>query len=426
MSLSKRDKKHIWHPLTQHQLLPEALGIQKTKGALLLDEFGNEYIDAIASWYTAIYGHCHPKLIAAAAAQMENMDQIVFAGFTHEPAIELSEKLIPLLPFGQNRLFFSENGSTSVDIALKMAIQYFHNQGERRKVFVAFEEGFHGDTFGAMSVSGLSVYNGAFEDFFISVKRIPIPNEDNLELVLTKLEKILQVGDVIGFIYEPLVQGAAGMKMYKAKFLCQLLRLCKQYNVLKIADEVMTGFGKTRDIFASLQATIQPDIVCLSKALTAGMVPMGITSCTETIFNAFLSDKNAKGFFHGHTYTANPIACKIASVALDLYHSTEMKSNKQRIEKQHQIFCAKLKNDPRVKNTRNEGIIMAFELSQGLNRYGKKRNEIFQFFMDKGIFLRPLGNTIYLTPPFVTSNKQLNKIYETILACLNKFGELNE
>ena len=426
MPISQRDKKHIWHPLTQHNNTPDALGITKAKGTLLFDESGKIYIDAISSWYTAVYGHCHPILIEAAYHQMRQLDQVVFAGFTHEPAVKLTEKIIPLLPYGQNRVFFSENGSTAVDIALKIAIQYFHNKGDKRKVFVAFEEGFHGDTFGAMSVSGLSVYNGAFEDFFIEVKRIPVPTEENIDQVLQHLKNILDKGDVAAFIYEPLVQGAAGMKMHEAKNLCQILRLCKQYDVLKIADEVMTGFGKTNTLFASEQVTISPDIICLSKALTAGMLPMALTTCTEKIFSAFLSEDNAKGFFHGHTYTANPIACSVASAAIDLYQSKIIENGKLKIEKSHDNFLNVLMHDKRVMNERTNGIILAFELNTPIDRYGKKRNEIFQFFMEKGVFIRPLGNTIYLTPPFITSEKQMEKVYETTLECIEKFGEKNE
>ena len=414
MSLKLRDSKHIWHPLTQHQIHPHALGISSASGVYLIDDQGNRYIDGISSWYTAVYGHCNPKITNPVSKQMQTLDQVVFAGFTHEPAVALSEALISILPYNQNRLFFSDNGSTAVDVALKMAIQYHHNQGVKKNVFVALDNGFHGDTFGAMSVSGLSVYNGAFEDFFIDVKRIPVPNSENLAEVLKAFEELLQEGDIAGFIYEPLVQGAAAMHIYPADGICALLKLCKQYNVLKIADEVMTGFGKTGTPFASDQITIKPDIICLSKALTAGLMPMAITTCSEQIFKAFLSDENAKGLFHGHTYTANPLACSAALAAIDLFQTTEIQEGIQRINRAHLAFEAKIKKHPKVGQTRVIGVIFALDLETQMDRYGSIRDQLFQFFMDNGVFLRPLGNTIYILPPYIITAEELQKIYKTI------------
>ncbi|MBD3662169.1 MAG: aminotransferase class III-fold pyridoxal phosphate-dependent enzyme, partial [Arenibacter algicola] len=252
------------------------LGIVKAKGAVLFDEHGKEYIDGISSWYTSVYGHCNDAIIAKVYAQMQQLDQVVFSGFTHEPAIALSEALIPLLPENQEKLFFSDNGSTATEIGIKMALQYHHNLGKKRSVLMAFEDGFHGDTFGAMSVSGLSVYNGPFEDYFIEVKRIPVPTDANLEGLLHELENTMDLDVVAGFIYEPLVQGAAAMKMHKAEHLEKILKVIKSHGVLAIADEVMTGFGKTGRHFASDYMTVNPDIICMSKALTAGILPMAV------------------------------------------------------------------------------------------------------------------------------------------------------
>jgi len=285
-NLSERDQKHLWHPLTQHKLHPKMLGIVKAKGVLLYDEAGKEYIDGIASWYTSAYGHCNPAILEPVYKQMQTLDQVVFSGFTHEPAVALSEALIPILPENQEKLFFSDNGSTATEIGIKMALQYHFNKGQKRKVLLAFEEGFHGDTFGAMSVSGLSVYNGPFEDFFITVERVQVPTADNLNKVLAQLEERLAVGDIAGFIYEPLVQGAAAMKMHKAKHLNSILEMLKEYGVVTIADEVMTGFGKTGSYFASDHIATKPDIICMSKALTAGLVPMAVTrDSTSYIFS---------------------------------------------------------------------------------------------------------------------------------------------
>lgn len=413
-NLTSRDQKHLWHPLTQHKLQPEMLGIVKAKGAVLYDENGREYIDGIASWYTCMYGHCNEYILNRVAAQMRELDQVVFSGFTHEPAVKLSEELIKILPENQQKLFFSDNGSTATEIGIKMALQYHFNQGEKRNVMLAFEDGFHGDTFGAMSVSGLSVYNGPFEDFFIEVERIATPTRENSAKILEQLSIRLKKNDIAGFIYEPLVQGAAAMKMYDSDGLNQILALLKEHHVLTVADEVMTGFGKTGKHFASDHIEIKPDIICLSKALTAGLLPMAITSCSQKVYDAFYSDELAKGLFHGHTYSGNPLACTAALAGLELLQSEEIQNSIQRIIRSHQKFDAEIKDHPKVAKTRQCGIIYALELNIKMKRYGNLRDKLFKHFMDNGVFLRPLGNTIYILAPYVISDVQLKKIYDSI------------
>lgn len=414
MTLKDRDKKHLWHPLTQHKLHPETIAITKAKGCILTDENGNDYIDAIASWYTCMYGHCNAYIISKVSAQMQQLDQVVFSGFTHEPAIKLSEALIKILPENQNKIFFSDNGSTSVEIGIKMALQYHFNNGEKRNVLIAFEDGFHGDTFGAMSVSGLSVYNGPFEDFFLDVKRIPTPNGKNHEAILTTLKSIVKTNKVAGFVYEPLVQGAAAMKMYNPSGLNDILKFCKTNNIITVADEVMTGFGKTGKHFASLHIETKPDVMCLSKALTGGLLPMAITSCSQEIYDAFYSDDISKGLFHGHTYSANPLACTAALASIELLQSTEIQNNIQRVIASHETFNERIKNHPKVKATRQTGVIFALDLNVEMARYGNLRDKLFKFFMDNGVFLRPLGNTIYIQAPYVITKEQLEKVYKTI------------
>ncbi len=421
MHLSKRDKKHIWHPLTQHKLHAEMLGITGARGASITDESGVEYIDAISSWYTCVYGHCNPYILDAVSSQMQVLDQVVFSGFTHEPAVRLSEALIEILPKNQQKLFFSDNGSTATEIGIKMALQYHFNRGERRNVLLAFEEGFHGDTFGAMSVSGLSVYNGPFEDLFLDVKRIPVPNKKNITALKEQLKKLINTYAIAGFIYEPLVQGAAGMKIHDAAGLNAILGILKNNGVVTIADEVMTGFGKTGTYFASDQLQEKPDIICLSKALTAGLMPMAVTTCTTKIFKAFYSNQIEKGFFHGHTYTANPLACTAALAGITLLRSDEMQANIRRIIRAHKKFDQKLSQYPIVEKTRQIGVIYAFDLAIPMDRYGNLRDTLFRQFMDRGIFLRPLGNTIYILPPYVISDSQLEKVYSTILAVLDLY-----
>ena len=418
-SLSERDKKHLWHPLTQHKLHPKMLAIAKAKGAVLYDEYGKEYIDGIASWYTCMYGHCNDYILEKVHQQMQRLDQVVFSGFTHEPAVRLSEELIKILPANQEKLFFSDNGSTAVEIGIKMALQYHFNKGEKRQIMLAFEDGFHGDTFGAMSVSSLSVYNGPFEDFFIAVERIPVPTKENITDILEHLSSRLQRNTIAGFIYEPLVQGAAAMKMHDAEGLDQILRLLKRHGVLCVADEVMTGFGKTGKHFASDHITTKPDIICLSKALTAGLLPMAITSCTQDVYDAFYSDDIAKGLFHGHTYTANPLACTAALAGLELLQSEEIQNNIQRIITSHQRFDEEIKQNPKIENTRQCGTIYALDLNVKMERYGNLRDKLMGHFMENGVFLRPLGNTIYILAPYIISDGQLQKIYDTIRSALD-------
>ena len=414
MNLTDRDKKHLWHPLTQHQIQAESLPIKKAKGVLLYDENDKQYIDAIASWYTSMYGHCNDYILQKVQHQMQQLDQIVFAGFTHEPAIELSELLIEILPDNQQKLFFSDNGSTANEVAIKMALQYHYNKGNKKQTIIAFDNAFHGDTFAAMSASGLSVYNGPFADYFIDVKRISVPNKNNIHKVIEQLKSIIANNRVAAFIYEPLVQGANAMHMYAAEHLDKILSVCVEHSIITIADEVMTGFGKTGKNFASDYIKTKPDIICMSKALTAGFVPMAITSCRQKIYDAFLSDSVETAFFHAHTYTANPIACAASIASLELLKSDKIQDNIGKIITAHQIFNNKIKNHQAVNSTRQLGVIYAIDININTSRYGQQRDKIFQFFMQRGICLRPLGNTIYILPPYIIKQQELNKIYDCI------------
>lgn len=421
MTTQEKDQKYIWHPLTQHKTASEPIPIARASGAILYGENGQEYIDGIASWYTSMYGHCHPYIIDRVTAQLKKLDQVVFTGFTHKPATILAEKVLQLLPENQQKIFFNDNGSTAVEAGIKMALQYHHNKGQKRNTFIAFENGFHGDTFGAMSVSGLSVYNGPFEDFFINVVRIPTPSRDTIETILQQLSVLISENKCAGFIYEPLVQGAAGMKMYDPAGLHKIITLCQSHDIITIADEVMTGFGKTGKHFASLHLDMYPDIMCLSKALTAGVAPMSLTTCTQHVFDTFLDPAISKGFFHAHTYSANPLACAAAIAGIELLTSVEMQQNIERITQKHSAFAKALSQQKKATQVRQLGIILAFELDITMERYGNARQQLYDFFMENGVCLRPLGNTIYIHPPLVTTNKQLEKIYSTILKVLQTF-----
>jgi adenosylmethionine-8-amino-7-oxononanoate aminotransferase len=418
MNFKERDRKHLWHPLTQHKLHPEHLAIVKAKGVWLYDEDGKRYVDGISSWYTCMYGHSHPQIISRVKQQLDILDQVVFSGFTHPPAIELSEKLMSVLPSKMAKIFFSDNGSTSVDVAIKMSLQYYFNRGQKRKRIIAFDSAFHGDTFGAMSVSGLSVYNGPFEDFLLTVDRLQVPDDHNLPAVLSNFKTMLDSGEVAAFIYEPLVQGAAAMHMYRPDHLEMLIKMAQEADVLTIADEVMTGFGKTGKNFASEYMHSQPDVICLSKSLTAGVAPMALTCCSQQVYDAFYDDEMSKGFFHGHTYSANPLACTAAIAGLDLLKSDEIQNNIERIHKRHLEFEQRIASHHKVKQTRVTGVIFALDLDIKMDRYGNLRDRLYAFFMEKGVFLRPLGNTIYTLPPFVIADDELDLIYQVIEECL--------
>jgi len=427
MNILEKDAQYIWHPLTQHKKKQEILPIEKAKGVFLYDENDKAYIDGISSWYTAVYGHCNEFILEAVKTQMETLDQVVFTGFTHKPAVKLAEALIGILPKGQQKIFFNDNGSTSTEIGIKMALQYHFNLDNDRKTMLAFEEGFHGDTFGAMSVSGLSVYNGAFEDHFIEVKRIPVPNGENTQEILQKIKKIHEENPLAGFIYEPLVQGAAAMKMHDKDGLNEILILCNSLDIVLVADEVMTGFGKTGSYFASDFMKTKPDVICLSKALTAGLLPMGATTCSQKIYDAFYDDEIAKGLFHGHTYTANPLACTTALAGIQLLTSSGIQENIKRIMASHQSFGEQITTHPKVRSIRQQGVIFALELNVEFSRYGNMRDEIYQFFMNQGVYLRPLGNIIYILAPFIIEQKELKKIYASIENLLNsKLINLNK
>ena len=421
MTTQEKDNLHIWHPLTQHKTARLPIAIEKAKGAVLYAEDGTEYIDGIASWYTCMYGHGNEYIVNAMHEQMKQLDFVMFSGFTHNPAVQLAEKLLDILPHNQKKVFFNDNGSTAVEAAIKMALQYYHNKEDKRDTIIAFENGFHGDTFGAMSASGLSSYNGPFEDFLLKVIRIPTPQEDNLEMVCELLLAAFKEHKCAAFIFEPLAQGAAGMKFHSASGLDKLVKLCKEHDVLTIADEIMTGFGKTGTDFACDQLENKPDIMCLSKALTAGMFPLSITSCNQKMFDVFLSEEVHKGFFHAHTFSAHPIGCASAIASIELLQSPEIMASRKTIEENHQAFATQIASHPKAQNVRVKGVIFALDLDIPMQRYGNLRDKLYQFFIDRGVALRPLGNTIYMLPPYVITDVQLQKIYDVIAEALDHF-----
>ena len=421
MNLSQRDKKHNWHPYTQHKTAPDFPAIVRGKDALLWDENGKEYIDAIASWWVNPFGHSNTSIADAIYKQLTTLEHVLFGGFTHEPAVVLSEKLMEILPSNQQKLFYSDNGSTAVEIAIKVAMQYNFNKGIKKTKIIAFEDAFHGDTFAAMAASGISFFTEAFQGSLLEVTRIPVPTEGNEQKSLTALENLVTTHEYAAFIYEPLVQGAAGMVMYAPEALEQLVTICKENNVFTIADEVMTGFGKTGKTFASDYLSIQPDMMCLSKALTGGTIPMAITTFTQEIFDGFYDDDTNKALFHGHTFTANPTGCAAALASIQLLQSDAMQRNIERIHQSHLEFQTKIHNHPKVKTTRVLGVIFALEIKTESQEsyYGTLRNQLYNFFIENGIILRPVGNIVYILPPYIITENQLQKVYYTIEKALD-------
>jgi adenosylmethionine-8-amino-7-oxononanoate aminotransferase len=422
MTQAEKDQHYNWHPYTQHKTTGLLPVIVKGDGALLWDDQGKEYIDAIASWWVNPFGHSNTTIAEAIYAQLTTLEHVLFGGFTHDKAIALSEKLLTLLPANQQKIFYSDNGSTAVEVALKAALQYYYNRGEKRTKIIAFENAFHGDTFGAMAASGISFYTEAFQGSMLEVVRIPVPIAGEEARSLHALHELVTTNDYAAFIFEPLVLGAAGMVMYGPEILDDMISLCQKHGVFTIADEVMTGFGKTGRTLACDYLVYKPDMCCLSKALTGGTIPMAVTSFTQHIYDGFYSDDVNKALFHGHTFTANPTGCAAALASIQLLETPEMQANIQRIHQRHLAFQERISQYSRVKSTRVLGIILALELKTENNEtyYGTLRNRLYDFFIKQGVILRPVGSIIYILPPYVMTNEQLDRVYTVIEQAVEK------
>ena len=422
MNLSQRDQKHNWHPYTQHKTAANFPAIVKGKDSLLWDENGKEYIDAIASWWVNPFGHSNQVIADAIYKQLTTLEHVLFGGFTHNKAVELSEKLMEILPSNQKKIFYSDNGSTAVEIAIKSALQYNYNKGIKKLKIIAFEDAFHGDTFGAMAASGITFFTEAFKGSLLEVVRIPVPTNGNEEKSIKALKKLVETNEFAAFVFEPLVLGAAGMVMYQPEVLDKLITICKQNNVFTIADEVMTGFGKTGKTFACDYLEQKPDMMCLSKALTGGTIPMAITTFSQEIFDGFYDDDTNKALFHGHTFTANPTGCAAALASISLLQTDEIEANILRVNQSHLSFQEKIKLHPRVQTTRVLGVIFALEIKRESQEsyYGNFRNKLYNFFIENGVILRPVGNIVYILPPYIIENQQLEKVYSTIEKALEE------
>ncbi len=405
----------IWHPFTQHALQPEMTKIARAEGAWLEAADGARIFDGISSWWVITHGHSHPRIVSAIQKQAGLLDQVIFAGFTHEPAEEVARRLIAIVPRGLAHVFFSDSGSTSVEVALKMALGYFRNRGDPRARIAALEHGYHGDTIGTMSVGARGVFNAAYEPLLFEVERIPFPETGSEQVTLDSFEAVCRREAPAALIVEPLILGAGGMLTYAPFVLRELKRICEAFGVLFIADEVMTGFGRTGTLFACEQARVAPDILCLAKGLTGGSIPLAVTLCKAEIFEAHYSPDRARMFFHSSSYTANPIACAAAAANLEIWASEPVPERLAFLAANQAARIADFRDEKRFSNVRQAGTITALDLNvDGAGYLAGVGPRLYSFFAERGFLLRPLGNTIYVMPPYCTTQRELDSLYAAI------------
>jgi adenosylmethionine---8-amino-7-oxononanoate aminotransferase len=425
LNLAERDRASIWHPLTQQLTADLPKAIVRGEGAYLFDQEGHRLLDLISSWWVNIHGHSHPNIAQAIHEQAQKLEHVIFAGMTHEPAVNLAERLLTLLPSGMSKVFYSDNGSTSVEVAIKMAYQYWRNQGfKQRKRFIAFDQGYHGDTFGCMSVGQTSHFHSHFHELLFSVDFIPFPEtwgDDPHVLAkesasLNALDEYLTKypDEIAGVIIEPLIQASSGMRICRPEFLKKLEKKLREANVLLIYDEVMTGFGRTGDYFACVKSETVPDIICLSKGLTGGFLPMAVTVCQEYIYEAFLGNDMTKALMHSHSFTANPLGCAAALASFELLIQPETLNKIHHIEAIHNHELKKIMTLETTEKWRCCGTMAAFNISQG-GGYGSTQSlALRKRFIERGLLIRPIGNVIYLLPPYCIAEADLRQAYHLI------------
>ncbi|WP_076861846.1 adenosylmethionine--8-amino-7-oxononanoate transaminase [Bradyrhizobium mercantei] len=413
MALNKRSP--IWHPFTQHALQDELIKIVRGDGAYLYTSDGRRIVDAISSWWVVTHGHCHPHIVRAIQEQAGKLNQIIFAGYSHDPAEEVAAMLLKVVPRGLDHVFFSDGGSGSVEVALKMALGYWHNIGKQRIRIVVMQHSYHGDTVGAMSVGARGVFNVAYGPLLFDVTSVPFPASGREQATLDALEAVCRNEIPAAFIVEPLVLGAGGMLMYPAWVLKEMKRICEASEVLFIADEVMTGWGRTGSLFACELADITPDIVCYSKGITGGALPLAVTLCRGDIFDAHYSKDRTRTFFHSTSYAANPVACAAAKANLDLWQDSASRDRLTSVATMQEQAIEPFRTDPRFANVRRTGTITALDLKVGDTGYLATIGPKLQaFFKARNLLLRPLGNTIYVMPPYCITASDLDDIYTGI------------
>ncbi len=412
----------VWRPFTQHALQPAAFKIAHAEGAWLTGDDGTRFLDAISSWWVITHGHRRPEIMEAIRRQTETLDQIIFAGFTHEPAEALARRLVEVTQPGLDYVFYSDSGSISVEVAIKMALGYWRHRGAPRTRVIALEHGYHGDTVGTMSAGARSAFNAPYEPLLFDVARVPFPHEGAEQETLDALESFCRAG-AAAFIVEPLILGAGGMLTYGAQTLAEMKRICERHETLFIADEVMTGFGRTGTLFACEQAGIVPDIACYSKGLTGGSAPLAVTMCRREIFEAHYAPERARAFFHSSSYTANPIGCAAALANLDIWEKSDARARVSRLCALQAERAAKFENDPRFSAVRRLGTIVALDLKVAQSGYLATISlDLIRFFNARGFVLRPLGSTIYVLPPYCVRAEELDLAYAAISDAADQFG----
>ena len=408
------DRRHVWHPYTQMLGAPDPLPVVRGEGAHLITHDGRRILDAISSWWVTLHGHAHPHIVAAIARQAAELEQVIFAGVAHEPASLLAARLAAVLPGDISRIFYSDDGSTAVEVALKMCVGLWSNRGEDRRRFLALEDAYHGDTFGAMAVSERSVFTRQFSTLLFDVARLPFPADtDAEERMLAAADAELRTGRIAGAIVEPLLLGAGGMRIWRPEALARLADLCRAHDVPLIADEVMTGFGRTGTMFAVERAGVVPDIICLSKGISGGFLPFAVTACREHIYEAFLSDDRSKALFHGHSYTANPIGCAAALASLEVFDREPVAGRIAAIERVHDERLPGLAGRAGLLSAQVLGTIARFNLNADRTGYlSDAGRRLIDRSLACGFLLRPLGDVIYIMPPYAISPNELHELYD--------------
>ena len=414
------DLTNIWHPCTQmkdHETLP-LIPIQKGKGVYLYDFNNNSYIDAISSWWVNIFGHTNEHISNKVKEQLDTLEHVLLAGFTHKPAVHLAEKLVNITPEGLDKVFFADNGSSAVEVALKMSFHYHRNRGENRPLFLSLSNSYHGETIGALSVGDVELYKETYAPLLISCIQTPVPKDQSKEsanVAIVELEKILEAqgAEISALIIEPLVQGAGGMHMYHPLYITKAKKLCEDYSIHLIADEIMTGFGRTGSMFGCEQAKITPDFMTLSKGLTGGYLPLAVVMTTNDVYNAFYCDYNEhKAFLHSHSYTGNPLACSAALATFELFEASDVIGENKKKSAYILEKLEKFKVLSNVKEVRQTGMIAAIEL-KGYTAEERIGLKVYQYGLENGVLLRPLGHIVYFMPPYIITYEEIDQMIDT-------------
>ena len=422
MNWIEKDKEMVWHPFTPLKEKYPSLLVEKTKDCSVFLEDGTCLIDAVSSWWTNIHGHACEELISTLSQQAAQIDHVIFAGFTHKPAIELASNLLRVTQNNFKKVFFSDDGSTAVEVGLKIALQYWSNIGEKRFKVLALDGAYHGDTFGAMSLAGKSDFFKAFNDKLFHIETLDFPTEECINSIIENIKSLNHNNEVACIVLEPLLQGSAGMRMYNNTLLSQIFDVCNNEGILIVADEVLTGFGRTGQLFASIHEEVKPDIMALSKGITGGVLPFGVTLINKKVTDAFDEEDKFKTFYHGHSYTANPICCALANKSLEILERQVCTDNRKRINQNHLNAQIIFDRHEKVKTSRVLGTVIAIEIDngEGSSYFSNIRDILYQKAISKGVLLRPLGNVLYIIPPYIITDLELERVYCVIKEILDE------